>query len=541
MITDAAKEYTGRELTMKGDVDLAIGLPPTLEVNDVAFQNAPWGSQPQMARLKKLRVQVAILPLIMGNLTIKQLIIEEPVFLLEINKSGKSNLDFDVAKTATPTKAEEKSDDEIQREIELNEIDIKNGKITYKDHRTGQTDTVDLASLVLTTPLLGGGADIHIKGSFNKTPFDINGNIGLISKALKSNEKWPLKIKAQAVKTKISAEGSIQDLRNARGIDLKLNIEGDDLAEFEKFTGEPLPLKGPFKVSGEFKSPSEKVVEVSDLLVELGESQIQGSVKVTHAASRPYIEARLSSKQLDLGKMAKDLGVSDAVAGKLNIDLDLRGQGNSVAAIMAGLNGDTKILMSNGKINNRYADLIGGDLRASLTSLFNPLAEKQEYATLNCVVNHFEIKNGLAQSRVLVIDSNRMTVVGEGDINLKTEALDLGVMPEPKEGLGAGNVATVNVSLSEFTKPFRLKGTLANPSLGIDPTKTVLTFGKTIGGIALFGPAGLATSFVSGKFGENHPCAKSLAALGDEEKAAKKKESGGIGSRIKNLFGKPKK
>ena len=655
MITDAAKEYTGRKLTMNGDVDLAIGLPPTLEVNDVAFQNASWGSQPQMARLKKLRVKVAILPLIMGNLTIRQLIIEEPVFLLETNKSGKSNLDFDAAKTSAPTKAEARSDDEIQTEIELNEIDIKNGQITYRDHRTGQTDTVELASLALKTPLLGGGADINIKGSYNRTPFDINGNIGLISKALKSDEKWPLKIKAQAVKTKISAEGSIQDLRNARGIDLKLNIEGDDLAEFEKFTGKPLPVKGPFKVSGQFKSPSENVVEVSDLSVELGESRIQGSVKVTRTAQRPFIEARLSSKQLDLrpmmagdkttdgtagqpatagskddkvfpneplpvdalhtadalvqftatrimtphlalddflvdlslkdgvlnikelkaggeggGKlagsmqiaaqkagstlnlklkideldlenMANSLGVSDAVAGKLNIDLDLNGHGNSVAALMAGLNGDTKILVSDGKLDNRYADLIGGDLRASLTKLFNPLAEKQAYTTLNCVVNHFEIKDGLAESQILVIDTNRMTVVGEGDINLRTEALDLGVTPEPKEGVGADNVASVNISLKEFTKPFRLKGTLAHPSLGIDPTETVLTFGKTLGNIALFGPAGLATSFVSGKFGENHPCAKSLAALGDTEKATKEKESGGIGSKIKNLFSKPKK
>jgi hypothetical protein len=156
------------------------------------------------------------------------------------------------------------------------------------------------------------------------------------------------------------------------------------------------------------------------------------------------------------------------------------------------------------------------------------------------VVNHFEIKDGLAESQILVIDTNRMTVVGKGDINLRTEALDLGVTPEPKEGVGADNVAKVNVSLSEFTKPFRLQGTLANPSLGIDATETILTFGKAAGDIALFGPAGIATSLVSGKFGENHPCAKSLAALGDKEKAAKKKESGGIGSKIKNLFSKPK-
>jgi hypothetical protein len=105
--------------------------------------------------------------------------------------------------------------------------------------------------------------------------------------------------------------------------------------------------------------------------------------------------------------------------------------------------------------------------------------------------------------------------------------------------MGADKVATVNISLSEFAKPFRLKGTLANPSLGIDPTKAALTFGKTLGGIVLFGPAGAVTSLVSSKFGESHPCAQALTALGEKEKTAKKKKSGGIVDKIKNLFSKP--
>ena len=654
LITDTTKELTGRELTLGGDIDLKIGFPPTLEVNDVAFQNAAWGSQPQMAQLKKLQVQISILPLIRGNIHVNRLILIEPKFLLEINKSGKSNLDFDAPQKAKPQESEDTPQDEGQTLFEFREIEIKSGKIEYKDHQTGKTEVVDIVNLKLKAPTFGAAADIDLKGNYNKTPFQVKGKIGQLSGILDPKEKWPLKLEAQAVKTKVSIDGNIQDPLAVQGIDLKLNVEGEDLAHFESITGEPLPVKGPFRFSGHVVAPSDKTVQVSDIIIVLGESQIQGTVKVTHSSKRPQIEAKLTSKkldlrpilaekkdsdntqkqpaatrakkdkvfpdtplpmdafyivdaqihlsvarillpqlalddllvdlalkdgllkikqlkaggdqegklagkmemaakktnstlnlnlgmeQLDLGEMAKNLGISDAVEGKLNIGMDLRGQGNSIAALMAGLNGETKVVISDGKINMRYADLIGGDLRTSLTKLFNPLAEKEEFATINCLVSHFEIKDGLAQSRVLVIDTNRMTVVGEGNINLKTERLDLGVMPEPKEGLGADKVATVNVSLSEFAKPFRLQGTLANPSLGIDPTKTALTFGKALGGIALFGPAGIATSLISGKFGENHPCAQALTALGDKEKAAKKKKSGGIGSKIKNLFSKPK-
>jgi len=134
LITDTTKEYTGRELTMGGDVDLKIGLPPTLEVNDVAFQNATWGSQPQMARLKKLQVKVSILPLIRGNIHVNHLIMLEPKFLLEVDKSGKSNLDFDFPKKAESQKPAEKTEGEGQTYFELEEVEIKDGNITYKDH-----------------------------------------------------------------------------------------------------------------------------------------------------------------------------------------------------------------------------------------------------------------------------------------------------------------------------------------------------------------------------------------------------------------------
>ena len=111
LITKTAKDFTGRDLTLGGDINLGIGFPPTLEVNDVAFQNAPWGSQPQMAQLKKLQVKVAILPLIRGDIDVNRLILVEPVFLLEVNKSGKSNLDFEVPQKAEPPKTEDKSDE----------------------------------------------------------------------------------------------------------------------------------------------------------------------------------------------------------------------------------------------------------------------------------------------------------------------------------------------------------------------------------------------------------------------------------------------
>ena len=221
------KEFTGRELTLGGDIDLKIGFHPTLEVQNVAFENAPWGSQPQMAQIKRFEVQVAILPLISGDIAVNRLIMVEPKFIVEINKSGKTNLDFDTPKEAEPPKAKDKPRDEGQALFELKEIEIKDGKFIYKDHQTGKTEVVDIVNLKLKAPTFGAAAGIDLKGNYNKMPFQVKGKIGQLSGILNPKEKWPLKLEAQAVKAKVSIDGNIQDPLSAQGIDLKFNVEGE--------------------------------------------------------------------------------------------------------------------------------------------------------------------------------------------------------------------------------------------------------------------------------------------------------------------------
>ncbi|MFC1581154.1 AsmA family protein, partial [Thermodesulfobacteriota bacterium] len=61
-ITDAVRDATGRELTLGGDIALKIGPIPVLVVEDVTFQNASWGTSPEMARIKRFELQVRLFP-----------------------------------------------------------------------------------------------------------------------------------------------------------------------------------------------------------------------------------------------------------------------------------------------------------------------------------------------------------------------------------------------------------------------------------------------------------------------------------------------
>jgi uncharacterized protein involved in outer membrane biogenesis len=77
-------------------------------LEDVVFQTAPWGSKPEMVKINWFEVHVPLLPLIRGNIKVRRLRLTDPEFLLEINKSGKSNMEFDVSEKPKPESDKEK-------------------------------------------------------------------------------------------------------------------------------------------------------------------------------------------------------------------------------------------------------------------------------------------------------------------------------------------------------------------------------------------------------------------------------------------------
>src|SRR6185295_8273713 len=58
------KAETGRDLVFGGPIELKLSLEPKLIASDVTFSNAPGAHSPQMVQVKRVEVQVALLPLL---------------------------------------------------------------------------------------------------------------------------------------------------------------------------------------------------------------------------------------------------------------------------------------------------------------------------------------------------------------------------------------------------------------------------------------------------------------------------------------------
>jgi uncharacterized protein involved in outer membrane biogenesis len=310
------------------------------------------------------------------------------------------------------------------------------------------------------------------------------------------------------------------------------------------FSSEPLPLEGLKALGAHVKMQAGRLqipglaftnlktdvtlengnLGVKPLGFVLSGGAINGSFNLRSQESNPAFVLSLKVDQLDVGPLLKDLEKDQILEGKLDAEVDLSGRGRSIAEWMAGLNGRTLIVMGKGQLHNKYLDLLGADLAKIILRLINPFQKEEDFTQVNCFVNGWDIKNGLAACTALVLDTNQMGVAGAGDINLKDEKLNLSIHPSPKKGAGTDSLGKISLSLGELTKPFKVAGTLAHPSLAIDTKEAMTTIGKAVGGVALLGPVGILAGLESTSPGDKNPCLTAIEAARRGVKPEKKPE-----------------
>ena len=366
----------------------------------------------------------------------------------------------------------------------------------------------------LSTGVKGGGQALSLQGlklALGKT--DLAGNIAISTKGARP------RIDGKLSSTRIDLNELMpppQDASGGRGGDVKT-------AKKRVFPQDPLPLDG-LKAAdaklditiGELVTPTLPLKDVKVILSlqngkldvapfssKVAGSEIAGGVSLDGSVATPTLTLKVGSQVLDIGKLLAEIGTTDVLEGKATLDVDLRGQGNSVAAIMASLNGHSRLTMGKGRAKTESFDVLVGGLSQVMGSLF---AEKSEWAVVECITSDFAIKDGLVTSKVMVVNTEHVLLLGEGEANLGEEVLNMRLTPKPK-------VATLNVSV-----PIKIGGTFLEPTFALDELATVRRFGGLVGAV-FFPPAAL---LALGDFGSSDdPCIKEIASQNEAEPAAK--------------------
>jgi len=211
------------------------------------------------------------------------------------------------------------------------------------------------------------------------------------------------------------------------------------------------------------------------------------------------VEQRAGQK----GKDKEAAGGPLMEGGSLNVDVNLKGRGVSVADIMGRSNGRIKLRLGKAKVKSDAMILIGGDMLMTLTDKLNPFSERSPYVELQCGVVHFRVENGVMLSEDgIAFKTTRMNILSHGKINLKDESIDLSIGTEPRKGLG--------VNVSNMVNVVRLGGTLAEPGIRMDVAKSGKAVARVAGAIATGGLSLLGEGLFNRATEDSSPCKTAL-------------------------------
>ncbi len=170
--------------------------------------------------------------------------------------------------------------------------------------------------------------------------------------------------------------------------------------------------------------------DVTRLKIGAAEGVISGTASLDANQQPTTGEFELEVNAVNLQEIMEAIGIDDDSFGRIGGNVRYWFEGDSVADIAASLDGGMFLLMTEGKLDALLLELAGIDVVETLFLLIDP---GKTLATLECAYLDLSVEDGVADISRLVLDSSDTVFVGDGQIDLNDESLDVAVEPYPKD------------------------------------------------------------------------------------------------------------
>lgn len=224
------KAATGRDLEIKGGVRIAPSLSPEIVVSDVRLANAPWGQAPALASAKRLDAQIALVPLLSGRVEVLRIELHEPVIALETDAKGQGNWALGGPAAAAP--APPGAAPSVPIPFGLGNLLVRNGRLSYRDGKSGQTTVVAIETLSLRSRGPDAPVQAEFRGRVDDVPVTLAGQLGPSGALLARRWPYPIDLAGEvggqksALGTKLAMEGATLSLADTSLAYGKHSFEG---------------------------------------------------------------------------------------------------------------------------------------------------------------------------------------------------------------------------------------------------------------------------------------------------------------------------
>lgn len=180
---------------------------------------------------------------------------------------------------------------------------------------------------------------------------------------------------------------------------------------------------------------------------------LAGFIKLDGKASPIQASTDLKARRIQLAKLFPKLESAKTSIGLVNGDIELTGQGNHVAGMLGSSNGRLALVLNEGEISRFMMEAVG----LHILEMLKIKLTGDRNIKIHCGVVDFGVKQGVMQSRVMMLDTDITRLTASGNIDMRNETLDLTLTQKSKK-----------LSLIALRPPIHVRGSFTQPKASVD-------------------------------------------------------------------------
>jgi uncharacterized protein involved in outer membrane biogenesis len=287
-----------RKVSIDGALDVRLGLPTTIVVNDVSIANVAWSDVQPMAHAPALVLTFSLPSLF--RLTPDRVDLVEPHVIFERNARGDANWHFANAGGSHGASL-------------LGALTVARGQLRYRDATLPGDVTLAVQS---TAADARGESRLQFEGdgTLRGGPLKLAGTAGGFSALRQVDDPYPVQLDLDSASTAIHFDGTVvpsapQDLQGA------LQMRGKDLSKLYPIVPSPLPWTPPYVLGGRLQH-EKGAWRFTQIAGTVGSSDLAGDFTVDTSAPRAATRANLTSRKLDYKDLGGFIGLPPGEPGK---------------------------------------------------------------------------------------------------------------------------------------------------------------------------------------------------------------------------------
>ena len=181
--------------------------------------------------------------------------------------------------------------------------------------------------------------------------------------------------------------------------------------------------------------------------------QLANVVKLDGRQDPIQARIKVDARKIRLNQLFPTFALNKTSIGQINGALDLEGKGNSVGRMLATANGRVALVIADGEISKMMMESAG----LHLWEMLQLKVTGDKVINIRCGIADLNVKQGVMQPDILLLDTEVTQINVTGNINLGQETLDLTLHPKTKQ-----------TSLIALRPPIYIRGSFAHPAISLD-------------------------------------------------------------------------